>query len=481
MTKKDKTKENGVYLAGKASEEVTGSMYLVTFDGHKILLECGLWQSNKNGLLDAYKVNNAPFPFNPKDIEWIVLNHPHIDHSGLIPRLYKEGCTARIITTEKTARIAEPLWFNSAYILEKEASRLSRQTGRVYQPIYSKSDVEKALSFIDYYNEYDKIYYLDRDVRFQWLLNGHCVGATQVQLILGNNGDTKKILYTSDMGTIKPVNHYVTKTEIPNFYNDIVLMETTYGDPERKAKRKREGDLAELKGIINKAISKNGSVLMPCFSFAKTQEIMTELYLMFKDDPEFKTKIYLNSMLTVDICKVYNDLFKNEQKELWDQVYKWDHFVYVREYEESMQLLADKHAKIIISSSGFMTNGRVVDHAKQEVKNENSSIVITGYPGSNDTYLAYRLLNHKDDKKIKIDGIDYAYNASIYTLGSVSSHIDFDGLVEYGGQVRTNKLVLVHGDLDVKEQLKPYIVQRRSKNNLTNSVIVGKQGMFLPL
>lgn len=471
------TSANGVLLAGKASEEVTGSIYPVYFNNHLILLECGLWQSSK--LNTAYQVNTEKFPFNPREVDYIFLGHAHIDHSGLIPRLYKEGCRARIIMTEDTSRIVKELWYNSSYILNKESARLSKQTGRVYEPVYTKEDVDMALSFTDYYNEFDKIYILDQDIRFQWLKNGHCLGASQLQLILGINGNTKKLLYTSDMGAIKPVNHFVPGTEIPDFYNDIVIMETTYGASSRRIKKRRYSEKKQIKGIIDKTISEHGTVVFPAFAFAKMQELIINLWEIYKDEPSFKTKVYVDTMLGTDISRQYSNILEGDDLETWREVMKWDNLEFIRDYEDSKAIVNNDHSKIVLSASGFGTNGRVVEHIKSIIKDIHNTIILTGYTGCDDTYLAHRLWEHQDEKKIKIDGKEYPYRANIYKMETFSSHMDFTDLVKYGGSVRTNNLVLIHGDMDGKIELRGYLTEERSRNNLTGNIVTGERGLFI--
>lgn len=477
MTKRTK---NGVLLVGKAAETVTGSHMLVNYNEHQLLLECGLYQSSN--IMEAYRINTAPLPYNPKDLMAILVQHAHVDHSGLIPRLYKLGCRARIIMSRSCAFIVKLLWDNSAYLLNKEACRLSKQTGRVYEPVYTKEDVDLAWSFVDFYDDYDTIYTLDKDVKFQWLRNGHCLGARQVQLILGTNGDTKKIFYTSDIGALKPDNHFVTETEIPDFYNHITIMESTHGDPKSATNRKREKELKIIKGIIETTVNeRHGTVVMPVFAFAKLQELMVTLYEMFHDDPTWKTKIYVDTMLGVDVAKEYLKLLEGEDLELWKKVMAWDKLKLVREYEDSEALLRDDHSKIVLSASGFGSNGRVVNHLKKVVKDDKNAIIVTGYPGSDNTYLTRRLLAEKNSNKINIEGITYPYRASIHVMKTFSSHIDYKELVRYAGSVRTDKLVLVHGDMENKMKLAPAVIEERSKNNVNTNLIIGKQGMFIEL
>ncbi len=245
MSKKKKSPDCIEFL-GEASHSVTGSMILIQFEGHKYLLECGLYQSSKNDYLDAYRVNSRKFDFDPAQIEYVWIRHPHIDHCGLLPRLVREGFSGTILTTEETAQIMKPLLLNSSYLVKEEARILSKRFGRDYAPIYSEEDVKHALSLIQVYSEYDQIYRLDDIVRFQWLGNSHCLGAAQIQIILSGKMKEKKILYTSDLGPIHSNNHFVRETEIPDFFNDVVIMESTYGSPSRSNRNSRKQDLVML-------------------------------------------------------------------------------------------------------------------------------------------------------------------------------------------------------------------------------------------
>ena len=237
---KKKLKSDGIYFTGKAAEDVTGSQYLVRFGNYQCLFECGLHQSQSNSYLDSYKINSAKFKFKPSEIDFVFVAHPHIDHCGLIPRLVKEGFNGKIITTKNTAMVMKPLLLNSCFIVTEEAKILSRKYKREYKPLYEESDVYKALEMIEIFDNYNHVYTLNDSISFQWLKNSHCLGAAQLQLILNSDNKKRKILYTSDIGALNTQNHYLENTEIPEMFNDVVIMESTYGDTKRETKKSRE-------------------------------------------------------------------------------------------------------------------------------------------------------------------------------------------------------------------------------------------------
>ena len=314
---KKKLKENGIFFAGKSSDDVTGSQYYIRFGETKCLLECGLHQSQSNDYLDSYKENSKKFMFKPSELDFVFINHAHIDHCGLVPRLVQKGFKGKIITTSNTASIIKPLLLNSCFILQDEARVLSKRYKREYVPLYSEEDVYKALELIETYDEFNQVFQINDNVSFQWFRNSHCLGSAQLQLILRDKGKTKKILYTSDLGALHPDNHYVVPTEIPEAFSDVSIMESTYGDSKRRSNKSRNYDLRHLESAIETVISRKGTVIFPCFSFSRTQEVLTVLYEIFHDKRDFKTQIYVDSKLSCDISKLYSQILVNENLDKW--------------------------------------------------------------------------------------------------------------------------------------------------------------------
>lgn len=478
MAKKKMTTD-GLFFVGMNSQDVTGSCIYGRFGDKQFLLECGMHQSSTNSYLDAYKVNSAKFKFNPKEIDYVFLNHAHIDHSGLTPRLVKEGFKGKIICTYETSVIIKDLLLNSVFILDSESKLLSKKYKRNYSPIYTEDDVYRTLDFVYVYDEYDKIYKLDDTISFQWLKNSHCVGAAQLQLILNNGVKNKKILYTSDIGSMNTKNHYVENTEIPNFFNDYTIIESTYGDNSRITKKTREFDIEHLRVAIETVLERKGSLICPAFSFARTQELLTIIYELFHNDKNFKTQICVDSKLTCDISDDYNEILQDEHLKLWRKVYNWENVRFIREKDESIDCVLDKTPKIVISSSGFCTNGRILSYLEEYLKDYNSMIVFSGYVGDNPSYLSYRIKNYKDNKTININKKPIPNRADTIALTTMSSHANHQELVEYGSNLRTNKLILVHGSEEAKECLKKDLEKAISKNNNTYKVVCSNKDMII--
>ena len=478
---KKKFKGDGIFFTGKAAEEVTGSQYLVRFGDYQCLLECGLHQSKSNSYLDSYKANSEKFQFNPSDIDFLFVAHPHIDHCGLIPRLVKEGFHGRIIATPITASVMKPLLLNSCYIVNEEAKILSKRYKREYKPLYEESDVHATLKMIDTYGEYNHIYQLNDTISFQWLRNSHCIGAAQLQLIFSSKGKTRKILYTSDIGALHTDNHYVVDTEIPTMFNDVVIMESTYGDSKRDSKKTRAFDVEHMKVALYDILERGGTALFPCFSFSRTQEILTTLFEAFGADENFSYPVIVDSRLTCDINKVYSNVLDGNYAATWDKVINWHNVKCISDKIDSQNCLADPQPKIVIASSGFCTNGRIVNYLKKYLQDDNSMVVFSGYTGDNPTYLSYRIKNYRDHKTIGINKEQVPNKSGCITMSTFSSHANHKDLVEYGSSVNTNKIVLVHGSPDGRKCLMDDLADAISKKDKTGRVVSATRGMVLHL
>lgn len=479
---KKKIKRDGIIFTGQAANDVTGSQYLVQFGDCKCLLECGLHQSSSNSYLDSYRINSEKFKFKPSEIDFVFVAHPHIDHCGLLPRLVKEGFRGQVITTKNTFYVMKSLLMNSCYIIQDEARVLTKRYGREYKPLYEMSDVYNLLGLVHIYDEYDKVFKLNDTVSFQWLKNSHCVGAAQIQLILSNDGKKKKILYTSDIGALKTKNHFVENTEIPTMYNDVVIMESTYGSSARSKKTSnREYDLVHLKSAIDTVLERGGSVVLPCFSFSRTQELLTTIYDIYGKDENFKNEVVVDSMLSCEICDLYRDLLDGDFFDKWEEVYNWSRLRLIADKDLSQTCLADNKPKIIISSSGFCTNGRIINYLKKYLKDSKSMIIFSGYTGDNPSYLSYRIKNYRDQRFISINKERIPNKADCINLSSFSSHANQADLIKFGSSLNTQKVVLVHGSEESKKCLASKLNEAISKNDKTYRVVTSTKGMVIYL
>lgn len=476
---KKKLKDDGIYFLGNNSIDVTGSCIYIKVNGKQILLENGMVQ--QNDYLENYRANSEKYKFCPYELNYVFVGHCHIDHIGMLPRLVKEGFNGKIITSHATAMLMKPLLLNSAFILKSEASTLSYKYKRDYSPIYSEDDVYKTLDLIYEYDEIHNEYILDDVVSFEWLENSHCVGARQLRLnLINSNGVCEHILYTSDIGALHTDNHYLCNTKIDKRNYRYVIMESTYGLKGRENKKTRAFDLEHLRVAIETVVERGGTFIMPCFSFSRTQEILTNLYEIYHDK-DFQYDIIVDSMLSVDICNLYDELLDNEDLELWKKVKNWDNVRFITEKEESLACVKTHNPKIIISSSGFCTNGRILSYLHEYLSDENSMVCFSGYIGDDNSYLSYRIKNYKENKIIKISGDPVDNKIDCISLMTMSSHANRRDLIEFGGELNTQKLILVHGSTEAKNCLKDDLQKEISKKDKSFKVVAATKDMYLKL
>lgn len=442
------------------------------------MLECGIFQNND--YLESYRANSAKFEFKASEIDYVFIGHCHADHASLLPRLIKEGFKGKIITSHATALLMKPMLLNCVFIMQNEANILSAKYKRTYPAIYGEDDVYKTFNYIYEYDNIHHIYELDDVVSFQWLENSHCLGARQLHLTLTDiNGVKKSILYTSDIGALNTSNHYLSNTEIPEHHYEVAIMECTYGEPGRVNKKTRSFDIEHLKVAIKTVFERGGSVIMPCFSFSRTQELLTTLYDIFHDDKTFTQNVIVDSILSCDICDLYDEILEEENLEMWEKVRNWKNVKFVKEKPESLSIVKDHTPKIVLSSSGFCTNGRILSYLHEYLSDKNSMVIFSGYVGADNSYLSYRIKNYKENRVLKISGDPVENNADCISLTTFSSHANRKDLLEYGSSINTNKLVLVHGSTVAKNSLKEDLKYEISKKDKTFKVVASSKGMHV--
>jgi len=459
--------------------DVTGSEILIRYQGKQILLECGLYQSNS--YLEGYRLNSNKFEFDPSEIGYCCINHSHLDHIGRLPRLVKDGFKGKIITTSQTAAIMLPLLLNSAFILDSEARMLSKKYDREYLPLYTEDDVYRTMDFVYECDDFNKLYKLDEIFSFKWLNNSHCVGAAQLQLQLNGDNNHSSILYTSDIGGLKSNNNYVENTVITDDFNKIIIMESTYGEKARINNKTREKDKDHLRVAINTVFERGGRVLMPAFSFSRTQQLLTTLYELYHDDKNFNYDVVIDSKLSCEITKLYSKILKYDDLKYWNKVISWDNIKLIEDKEESTSCIKNKSSKIVISSSGFCTNGRILNYLQEYLKNTNDMVIFSGYVGSDESYLSYRIKNYKDHKTITINKKPIQNRADCIVLSSFSSHASRKDLIEFGSSQNCEKIYLVHGSEQAKLDLQKDLQDALSKKNKTSKVYVTTKDMICRL
>ena len=446
-----------ISFVGNNSIAVTGSMILVETEYKTILLECGMIQSS-NSIKD-YKDNAKHFPFKPKNIDYVFINHAHTDHMSLTPKLVRDGFNGRIITTEITSKLAKPMLKDSANIIRKDSEYISKKRGVNFEPFYNEDDVYNTLNLIDTY-DYGIIHKLDDNTSFKFLHNSHIIGACQLELFLKTStGHIEKILYTSDLKGNINKNYYVEDTEYCTKAN-IVISECTYGADEKNVNVSRNKDLEKIKTVVNQVcLMDKGRILIPVFSLSRAQQLLTDLYCLYGEDKTFTTSIIVDSPLIWEITKVYKDALQGEHKELFDKVCNWENVRFIKDYNESKNCVSDNSSKIVLSSSGFLLKGRSVNYLKEFISDIKSHILFVGY--SPEGSIASKIKNGQ--KFINIEGKSYKNKCSITILNSFSSHIGQIELLNYLKGISCEKVFLVHADTNSKLRFKELLEEEISK------------------
>lgn len=468
MTKKKSKNNIKIHFCGKNADSVTGSCIYIESFNKKILLECGLYQSNS--LKNDWKINSKKFIFNPSELDYIFINHSHIDHTGLLPRLIKEGFMGKIITTSPTAKILEVMLYDSAHIIDSDSKRLSKMNGFQVESLYNNGDVNNTLQIMYEYG-YGEIHILDEYVSFKFLHNNHLYGAAQLELYIKDElGVQKTILYTSDLGNSSFKNYYVNETEYCKKAN-IVIAESTYSSSDRIIKKKdRELDMQKIKSAIDTVcFFRDSRLLIPCFSLHRTPTVMTIIYDLFCDDEMFDIPVIVDSPLSNKLLEVYKNTLTGEDKEKFDKVMSWKNFKFVSEYGESKVWQLDKLPKVVISSSGMLTAGRSICYTKEFLTHTDDMILFMGY--SSEGSLASKIKQGKTHKTITIEGKPYRNRCDIMDLKSFSSHIQQDEMIKYYSKVDCDAIYLIHGEMNRKLELKSLLEQELSKKNKTTKVV----------
>lgn len=462
-----------VSFIGENAREVTGSMTLVEMQDYKLLLECGLYQSNSQK--EDYKINSSKFPFKPKELDFCFLGHVHIDHSGRIPALFAQGFKGRVICPTGTKKLFKLLGLDSAYIIKRDSEFLNKKYNIKTSPIYSEDDVYDALKNFEEY-DYGEVIHLNDQISVRFTPSGHIISSAQIELWLTEGNQTKKILYTSDLGNKIP-KYYITPFEAVEKAN-LVIGESTYSNAARCVGRKdRHTDLAKIKTVINEVcMEKGGKVLFPTFSLDRTQNMLTYLYDMYGNDENFKIPILLDSPLATKLTGAYLDLLEDEELELLNRVLDWENLKIVDSYEESLYYQKLKKPMIVLAASGFMQAGRSRDWAKVILPDPKSQILFIGF--ATEGSLAGKLRNAKT-KTVTIDKKAYPNRCGITTLHSFSSHIQHNEMLHYYSEINCEKIALVHGDYKQKCSFGKELQEEISRKNKTNKVIVANKSTSL--
>lgn len=468
MSSKSKEKIR-VRFVGNNATNVTGSQILIECGKNKkkILVECGLTQENMS-LLKSYQINSKKFDFKPKDINYVFLCHSHIDHIGLVPRLYKENCEAKIIAPFGMKKFYKAMCIDSAKIMERDANDLNKKFKKNYPPIYAIDDIYKSLQFWEEYSINEKIK-LDDDIEFRFIGSGHIIGACQLELWIKNGNGIKKIGITSDLGNIALPQYYVSKfTPIKNA--NLLIGESTYNSVKKSVNLKdREKDLEKIKSVvIQTCIDKKGKILIPTFALARCQSILTYLYDIFGKEKDFNVTIAIDSPLAIQLTNLYEESLFGEDLYKLQEVLSWDKIVKLKEFSETEKLLSDKNSCIFLSCNGMMTAGRSTYVASKLLPSPQNHILFCGY--SSEGTLAWKIKQGKN-KSVSIDGKQIPCRCNVTSLNSFTSHMQHNELLKYYSDYNFDKIALVHGEFKGKCIFGKELQEEISNKNKTGKVI----------
>ena len=426
---------------------VTGSCHCLEVNGKRILVDCGLQQGRD-------EVDNTALPFHPGSIDAVLVTHAHIDHSGRIPMLIKNGFQGKIITTRLTADLLDIMLQDSAHIQEQDAeyqNRKNKRAGRPeIEPIYTVADALRVREFVQTC-EYGQDVPVVDGVTAQFIDAGHLLGSASIRLICREGDEERTIVFSGDIGNVdQPI------IRDPQFFTsaDYVLTESTYGDRNHTEVWSYTDELAE---IIDETLGKGGNVVIPSFAVGRTQELLYFIREikdqgLVKSVPDFP--VYIDSPLakaaTTVFCGDLHGYLDEAALELvkdGTHMFSFPNLHLVETTEESRMLNLDKTPKIIISASGMCDAGRIRHHLKHNLWRANSAVVFVGFqsPGT----LGRKLLDGAES--VKLFGEEIAVKAKVVNFQGLSSHADHDHLIEWikAFDPKPAHVFVVHGDADV--------------------------------
>lgn len=453
-----------------AAREVTGSCYLVQVGNTRFVVDCGLHQGGDK----EEAINFAPFPFEPGELDFALLTHAHIDHSGLLPRLVAQGFRGPIYATAPTCDLAEIMLLDSAYIQESEAewrNRKAKRAGRrQIEPLYTQRDAEKAIRQLEAMG-YGSPKELGSGVTAIFHDAGHILGSAFLELRLSENGESVKVLFSGDIG--QPDQPIIRDPSIIE-HTDYLIMESTYGDRKHVHNGTPE---AELASIMEQAQRSGGNVIVPAFAVGRTQELV---YFMRKieDQHDLDMPIYVDSPLASRATEVFRKHREAYDDEAWKLVgepggiFDFPEVHYTASVEES-RALNEKNGVVIISASGMADAGRIRHHLKHNLWRPESHVVIVGFQAQHS--LGRRLL--EGDKRVRIFGEEITVRAHIHEITGLSAHADQQQLLDWASHFEAPRLViLTHGELNAALTL-----QKIMEDQLRFNVVVAEKNEVFDL
>jgi metallo-beta-lactamase family protein len=440
-----------------AARTVTGSQYLLEINGHRLLMECGLFQGKRQ---ETYEKNQS-FTFNPARVDAVLLSHAHIDHSGNLPNLVKNGYTGPIYTSTATAKLSDIMLQDSAHVQEKDVEFVNKRRLRRGEPpmapLYTIEDavrVNDLMHPVHYEEEFEPV----PGVRVRLHDAGHILGAAGIELDIEEKGRRYRLWFSGDIGRLKlPL---LRDPVLPRDV-DYMMMECTYGD---KPHRDPDEAFIEFRDVVQKTLRRGGKVIIPAFAVGRTQELVFDLNRMMSNGDVPRVPVYVDSPLAVAASKIFRDFpdyFDEETntfiREERHPALQFDQLHYVQSVDESKKLNDRQDPMVIISASGMAEAGRILHHLRNNIQNPRNTVCIVSWQAPNT--LGRRLADR--EKVVRIFGELYELRADVATIGGLSAHAGQDFLLQYAmaanGHLR--QVWLVHGEPDAAMTFKQKLVE----------------------
>lgn len=448
-----------------AAQMVTGSKHMITTpSGKNILLDCGLVQGHVENREDL----NRHFGFNPSEVDYLILSHGHIDHSGLIPRLVKEGFNGIIFCTAATKSLCEIMLMDSAHIQTADLKYINKRRKKKDLPaidaLYEMEDVEKAIDMMEEVG-YDQHLQIDKEVNLCFVDAGHLLGSAIINLDIKSGPRKKtKITFSGDIGRYKDP---ILRDPQPFRQCDYLICESTYGDRKHQVIEDAENELLDI--IENTCVQKKGKLIIPAFSVDRTQEIIYILDKAVNEGRMPNIKVFVDSPLSVKATQVMRKHEECYREEFVAYVHKdkdpfgFKNLSYISELEQSKALNNFVEPCIIISASGMAEAGRIKHHIMNNIENPKNTILMVGYctPES----LGGKLKN--GEKLVRIFGEEYAVNAEVRSLDYYSAHADYEEIFKWlscQNKKKIKEIFLVHGETKTQDTFKNKFLERGYSN-----------------
>jgi metallo-beta-lactamase family protein len=424
---------------------VTGSSFLLEVAGKKILIDCGMFQGGKK----LRERNYGNFPYNPAEIDYIILSHAHIDHSGLVPRLVREGFRGRVIATKATMDLAGIMLPDSGHIQMMEAEWINRKNARAGQPLIEPLyTVDEAYDCLQYFQgvDYHEMQTLSPEVALEFFDAGHILGSAIIVLLVTENGKQEKLVFSGDLGKS---NQPIIRDPDVIEEADYLIVEGTYGAREHEHKEQK---LEKLQEVIVQTVERQGNIVIPSFAVGRTQELLYYLSQLMHDRKIPNLPIYIDSPLAISATKIFAqhpecyDLQMRQMLYSGKDPFKFPEVVYTKSVEESQMINNLPGGALIISASGMCEAGRIKHHLKHNLWRKESTVLFVGYQAEGT--LGRRIRDGAD--KVNIFSEEIMVRANIVGIDGFSAHADRSELLDWVSKFnkKPKQVILVHGEED---------------------------------